>query len=490
MMQKKNIFLSVLIFMTLCFLTGTTIAAATTELHIVKYANDNSTILNETTVDFAWMEANLPVYGDGVTHYYMQGPVFNDTITDKWNPEENDPAILTKDFGAVKGTNLRDLCDLVGGMSPTGFSVTLLAPDSFSKSFAYSSVYSPPARAGPVVLTWYRADEGYVNESYATGIRNVFFADTTTNPWAQHVFGLWDMHETVPEKFWHFYQPGQPSATGLSVQNINRVYIYSNEPVPLPTVTGIIPARGPVAGNTIVTITGTGFTGTTAVKFGTTKNITPLTVVSDTRITVKSPAHAAGTVNVRVTTPVGTSTVVAGDRFTYTPRPTVTSISPTKGPLSGNTLVTITGTGFTGATAVRFGGSAGTNRTVVSATQITVRSPAHAAGPVDIRVTTPGGTSTIAAGDKFTYVAAPTITNISPASGPRAGGTLVTITGTGFTGATAVKFGGSAGSSRTVVSATQITVRSPAHAAGTVDIRVTTPGGTSAVAAGDRFTYT
>jgi PKD repeat protein/DMSO/TMAO reductase YedYZ molybdopterin-dependent catalytic subunit len=206
--------------------------AASTSVHIIKYANDGTTIINETTKDFQWMEANLPVLGDGVTHYYMQGPVFNSSITNKWNPEENDSAILTKDFGAAKGTDIKDLCNLVGGMSPGDYYVTLMASDGFSKQFAYSSIYNPPARAGPMVLTWYRTDLGYVNGSYATGMRNVMFADTTTNPWGNHVFGLWDMHETYPETFWYYYQPGQPSATGLSVQNIDRILIFSNDPAP------------------------------------------------------------------------------------------------------------------------------------------------------------------------------------------------------------------------------------------------------------------
>jgi PKD repeat protein len=211
---------------------STPVTAATTSIHIVKYANDGTSILDETTVDFHWMEANLPVYGDGITHYYHQGPVFNSSIANKWNPEENDPAILTKDYGAAKGTNTKDLCDLVGGMSSTDKNVTLLASDGFSKAFAYSSIYNPPARSGPIVLTWYRSDQGYVDGSYLTGIRNVMFADTSTNPWGTHVFGLWDMHETYPENFWYYYQPGQPSTTGLSVQNIDRIFIYSNQAPP------------------------------------------------------------------------------------------------------------------------------------------------------------------------------------------------------------------------------------------------------------------
>ncbi len=85
---------------------------------------------------------------------------------------------------------------------------------------------------------------------------------------------------------------------------------------------------------------------------------------------------------------------------------------------------------------------------------------------------------------------APTVTSLTPTTGTSAGGTSVVITGTNFTGATAVKFGTTNATSFTVDSDTQITATSPAHAAGTVDVRVTTPGGTSATGAGDHFTFT
>jgi large repetitive protein len=83
---------------------------------------------------------------------------------------------------------------------------------------------------------------------------------------------------------------------------------------------------------------------------------------------------------------------------------------------------------------------------------------------------------------------APTVTAVSPASGPAAGGTLVTITGTNFTGATSVSFGGAAATSFTVISATSITAISPAGT-GTVDVVVTTPSGSSATSPADQFTY-
>ncbi len=89
--------------------------------------------------------------------------------------------------------------------------------------------------------------------------------------------------------------------------------------------------------------------------------------------------------------------------------PTVTGISPTTGTTTGGTSVTITGTDLTGATGVSFGANPATSFTVDSDTQITATSPAGAAGPVDVTVTTTGGTSAIGAGSVFTYVAAPVV---------------------------------------------------------------------------------
>jgi hypothetical protein len=72
---------------------------------------------------------------------------------------------------------------------------------------------------------------------------------------------------------------------------------------------------------------------------------------------------------------------------------------------------------------------------------------------------------------------------------PSAALTVVTVTGSGFTGATKVTFGKTAGKSLTVVNDTTITVKSPAEASGTVAVKVTTPEGTSAAVAADLFTY-
>ena len=198
-----------------------------------------------------------------------------------------------------------------------------------------------------------------------------------------------------------------------------------------------------------------------------------ITVVNATTITAITPAHTAGAVDVVVTTSGGTGT--GASLYTYvTPAPTVTSIGPTNGTTLGGTTVTITGTNLTGATAVTFGGVPATSFMIVDANTIIAVAPAHAAGAVDVVVTTPGGTATAT----YTYVTpAPTVASVDPTSGTTVGGTTVTITGTNLTGATAVTFGGVPATSFTVVNATTITAVTPAHAAGAFDVVVTTPGG-------------
>lgn len=443
----------------------------------------------------------------------------------------------------------------------------------------------------------------------------------------------------------------------------------------VPTITSVAPSSGPgEGGNTsAIIVTGTNFTGATTVNFGSTP-ASSFTVNSSTSITIpvgSTPNDAVGgTVDVRVTNGAGTSSIVAGDQYTYIAAPTITSLTPVTGPDVGATSVAITGTGFTGATAVHFGATSATTYTVNSSTSITATAPQHAAGTVDVTVTTSGGPNVTTAADHYTYVAqsltitaqsnsitfggsftqgattatllpgdavtvtytytgtgsttygpttvvpvnagtysvtpslaifspgtasnyaityvagtltinqaaltlsfgtaptgvvagetpgthsvtatsspaatgtivfstatpavctvnaatgaltpltsgtctidandsgssnyaaasqvaqnisvapqAPTVTAVSPASGFLAGGTSVTLTGTYFTSASAVHFGATLATSFTVNSATSISVTSPAASLGTVDVTVTTPGGTSATSSADHFTY-
>ena len=217
-------------------------------------------------------------------------------------------------------------------------------------------------------------------------------------------------------------------------------------------------------------ITGTDFTGTTAVTFGGVA-ATSYTVDSDTQITAVTPA-GTGTVTVAVTTASGTGTSVG--TFGYLPAPSISGLVPTSGPEAGGTSVVITGSAFTGATDVSFGATPATSFTVDSPTQITAITPAGT-GVVSVSVTTAYGTA-VAFGT-FTYVPVPTITTLAPTTGPEVGGTTGVITGSGFTGTTAVSFGGTA-ATFVVDSDTQITAVSPAGVSA-VTVSVTTIGGTA-----------
>jgi hypothetical protein len=268
-----------------------------------------------------------------------------------------------------------------------------------------------------------------------------------------------------------------------------------------PTVTGVNPNQGPRAGSTVVTITGTDFTGATGVRFGS-NAATNVTVVSDTQITATAPAGQPGaTVDVTVTTTRGTSATNSADQFTYqNAAPRVTRVTPNTG--QGGTIVAITGTGFTGATGVQFGINPATTFTIGLDTEIIATVPAGQAGAkVDVRVITPWGTSPVVAADRFTYAMnAPTVTGVAPAQGSRFGGYAVTITGTGFLTANDVRFGierilpngqrvfGNAATAFTVLNDTTITATVP-PGTGTVDVRVISSGVPSAVVPADRFTY-
>jgi hypothetical protein len=267
--------------------------------------------------------------------------------------------------------------------------------------------------------------------------------------------------------------------------DVGTATVGPNTPPPVIAAAGLDLTSGSSYGGTLVTITGTGFTGATAVNFGITPAIT-FAVDSDTTIIATSPADTPGAVPVTVVTPIGTSN---GEPFTFiSPAPIISpnGLDPASGPTAGGTTVTLNGTGLFGVTAVEFGDAIAPTVTVDSDTSITAVTPAQAAGPVQVTALNPSsGTSNV---ETFTFVAPPVVATggIGPDEGSTEGGTTVAVTGTGFTGDTAVDFDATPGTNLVVNSDTQITVTSPAQTAGPTQVTVVTPSGTSN---GETFTF-
>jgi hypothetical protein len=289
--------------------------------------------------------------------------------------------------------------------------------------------------------------------------------------------------------------------------------------LPLPTVTGVSPGAGPLAGGNAVSIFGTGLRTTSAVLFGGVA-ATGFAVDSDGQVTATAPPGTAGTVDITVTTDCsgslsavptscGTSRVGPADQYTYSAGPVVTAIAPVNGPVSGGTQVTIQGNGLGNATAVFFGDTqvqfqvvAASGGAELVATAPPSPSPQTVHVTVQVACSLGGsvscGTSPTTAADRFTYLGLPVVSGLTPASGPSGGGTTVSVEGSGFTTAQHVYFGGVAAAFQ-VVSDTQILATAPAGQ-GTVDVIVdtncattqtanATSCGPSATGPADLFTY-
>lgn len=266
-----------------------------------------------------------------------------------------------------------------------------------------------------------------------------------------------------------------------------------------PSVTSISPISGSEFGGTMVTIIGSDFiSSNTQVLFGS-NPAASFSIISNTEIQAIAPAGIANTtVDVTVSTPFGMSPIVPNDRYTYVPLPppppTVTHVTPSSGPSSGQTSVTVTGTDFiNGNTTVKFGNSVAADVIVLSPSTLIVTAP-PGTGTVDIRVTTPSGTSAIVSEDQYTYISPsplpPVVTNLDPSSGPNIGGTRVIITGANFIKDETVVYFGTQRSSNVVFSSSSSLIATAPSGIGTVDVTVSTPFGTSPIVPEDQYTYT
>ena len=231
-----------------------------------------------------------------------------------------------------------------------------------------------------------------------------------------------------------------------------------------PVVTGLAPSAGPVDGGQAIDIEGSGFTGATHVDFhvGSSDVSVPVSagqVVDDSDIDITTPNASAllsagaqnALANVTVTTPNGTSQITTGDIYVFGP-PTVTSVAPDAGPVGGDSTVTVAGSGFTQNMIASFEGPGEANLlgTVLSVssdgTSAQVQTPDYSQNmgdsssvTADVVVATGDGSSSTSSADQFTF-ASSAVTGVAPSAGFIDGGEDVTVSGFGFSGATAVEF--------------------------------------------------
>ncbi|HXB45988.1 MAG TPA: IPT/TIG domain-containing protein, partial [Puia sp.] len=242
-------------------------------------------------------------------------------------------------------------------------------------------------------------------------------------------------------------------------------FIYT---IPLPTISSFTPTSA--GSGATVTITGTNLTGATAVSFG---GVAASSFTTVSSATIKAVVSTGASGSISVTTPGGTAAL---NGFVFLLPPSISFFTPESG--TPGTTIAIHGTHFIGATAVGFGGTPATSFIVVSDSLVTAILANGASG--NVTVTTAQGTATAAG---FTYIIPPpSVTTFAPFVGGT--GTVVTITGTNFTGTTAVSFGGIAATSFFVVSSTTISAQVATGASGNVS--VTTAGGTTSL---NGFTY-
>ena len=254
-------------------------------------------------------------------------------------------------------------------------------------------------------------------------------------------------------------------------------------PPPELKVFQVLPPRGGAAGGTQVLLSGSGFVQgfadratdakkKTTLKFGSNPSI-DFQVIDDNSIDARAPAGKAGLTNVTITN--GNGTFVCSGCFTYYDELYLTGVLPKEGPLRGGNAVTLAGQGFTADVEVLFGTLSSPGVTFVSSTQLQVVVPRGlAADAVDVAVYNKNGVGSQRR--VYRYFDDLAVTSLEPLFGPVTGGTSVVLTGRGFDGATSVKFGPTEAASFTVDGPTHLTaVTSPASAAGSVDVTVTTP---------------
>ena len=265
------------------------------------------------------------------------------------------------------------------------------------------------------------------------------------------------------------------STVTATVNNVTKSIKISFSEAPIipptpstaPTITSVTPNTGPPAGGTVVTITGTNFRAPVRVLVnagpaGTKEAFVNQATVTPTQITAVIPAinlvsTQTQAADITVIVDAGNPTearVTKTGAFTYVTTnltPVIRTISPTSGPIDGNTRVTIIGDAFEQPVQVFFG-SAQAQVISVGFNQILVVSPTARdtapngsgtiTGPVDVKVINVNSGKSVTSPVPFRYTPKMQITTVAPLVGSALGGTDVTIDGTGFNEPASVFIGG------------------------------------------------
>lgn len=274
-------------------------------------------------------------------------------------------------------------------------------------------------------------------------------------------------------------------ARGAETALLEDALVVLGPPTGVFSLAAAIPPRADAAGGTAVTLAGEGLTTATGVTVAGVA-ATDVTVVDDRRLTFTAPAGTVGPATIEVTRADASTAQLA--TFAYVEALAVESVAPAAGPSAGGTAVTISGRAFADPAQVFFGGMPATDVVVVSATEITATAPAGAAGFVDVVVLAGGARATL--DDGYRFDAALSVVGVRPSRGASGGDTFVTITGTGFSrGPVTVTFGGTPAVPLdvVVVNDSTITLRTPPHEPGLIDVEVVQ--GQATVTGTDLFTY-
>ncbi|PKN55038.1 MAG: hypothetical protein CVU56_23360 [Deltaproteobacteria bacterium HGW-Deltaproteobacteria-14] len=264
-------------------------------------------------------------------------------------------------------------------------------------------------------------------------------------------------------------------------------FTYANPQSPPPEITSVVPATGREAGGTQITITGKYFDAGGTWSLGG-KPLENIATVTSSLVTARTPPNIPGKVGLTYVGPDG-QVAIRLLAFEYLAAPVLTSITPPLGGVAGGTEVTLIGDHFKQGMDVFFGSAVGQVLSVQSELTALARTPSVVqSGLVAVKVRNPDGQESLLA-NGFEFLDPPDATGVWPPRGPSPGGTLVTVSGTGFHAQSRVFFGANESPEVHFGGKTTLLAFAPAGTLGKVPVRVLNPDGREDTIA-EAFTYT